>query len=235
MKRQGGLAGTIQVFDDVHAVAEAAIEHILATAEAAIRRRGLFTLVLAGGRTPLSLYRRLSEMKLDFSRWRFFFGDERCLPERHEDRNSRAVDEAWFEPSGVSRAHIHPIPAELGPEEAAEIYAATIGDWQPFDLVLLGMGEDGHVASLFPGHEHGTDCLVVPVHHAPKPPLDRVSLNYKTLASAQKRLLLVTGAGKAEAVRSWFEGADLPVARLTSQAVMNVFMDEAAASLVSIT
>ena len=120
--------------------------------------------------------------------------------------------------------------AEQGSEPAASLYAEEIAAWQPFDLVLLGMGEDGHIASLFPGHEHPAEPLVVPVHEAPKAPKDRLSLNYGAICAARHRLLLVTGEGKGAALAAWRRGEDLPVARVAACGRMTVLLDEAAAS-----
>ena len=125
---------------------------------------------------------------------------------------------------------IHPIAAELGPEAAAAAYAGTVSGWQPFDLVLLGMGEDGHVASLFPGQEHPPEPSVVPVHDAPKPPQDRVSLNYGVICAARQRLVIVTGESKKAALTAWSRGEDLPVARVAACGPLTLLLDEAAGS-----
>jgi len=185
--------------------------------------------VLAGGRTPLAAYRLLRDAQIDGDRWHLFFGDERCLRPGDAERNSRAAWEAWLDGGAIPVQNIHVIPAEHGPEEGARRYAEAIAPWLPFDLVLLGMGEDGHVASLFPGQRHPPDALAVPVHDAPKPPTQRVSLNQGVICGARERLLLVTGAGKAAALAAWQAGDDLPVARVAACGALTLLLDEAAA------
>lgn len=219
-----------RVLPDAGAVARAAVEMILDTASEAVAARGRFSLVLAGGRTPLAAYRILAEEVADFSPWWIFFGDERCLPPTDPQRNSYAAEHAWLAASGIPENQIHLIPAEQGPELAAALYGEEVAAWQPFDLVLLGMGEDGHVASLFPGHGHPAEHLVVPVHKAPKPPGERVSLNYGPVCAARHRLLLVTGEEKRTALASWRRGDDLPVARVAACGSLTVLLDAAAAT-----
>ena len=218
-----------RTFADAEAVAQAAVDEILAAAAEALSRRGRFSLVLAGGRTPLAAYRRLAESAAETAGWEIFFGDERCLPPTDPERNSVAAADAWLSTSAIASAHIHEIAAEQGPELASALYAEEIAGWQPFDLVLLGMGEDGHVASLFPGHAHAGGPLVVAVRGAPKAPSERVSLNYPVICAAHRRLVLVTGAGKRAALAAAREGQDLPVTRLAACGPVTVLADEAAA------
>ncbi len=213
---------------DAAAVAQAAGARILQRATTAIDARGAFHLVLAGGTTPAACYRLLRDADTDWARWHFWFGDERCLPPRHPERNSRMAAEALLDAVPVPPEQIHPIPAELGPEEAARRYQAAIAPVLPFDLVLLGLGDDGHTASLFPGHHHPDDALVVAVEGAPKPPPRRVSLNYPALARCRELLFLVTGDGKQAAVAAWRRGADLPAARVRPEGRCEVLLDRAA-------
>lgn len=217
------------IFPDADAVARAAVDIVLEAAADALSSRGRFTLVLAGGRTPLAAYRRLAALGIDPAGWEIFFGDERCLPPTDPERNSVAAAAAWLARSGIAPAHIHEIAAEQGPELAAALYAEEIAGWQPFDLVLLGMGEDGHVASLFPGHQHVGEPLVVAVHDAPKVPSERVSLNYAAICASRQRVMLVTGTGKSAALAAASKGQDLPVTRVADCAALTVLMDAAAA------
>lgn len=213
------------VFDSADAVASEAAERILQAANSAISTRGRFRLVLAGGRTPEAAYRLLATADTDWSRWECYFGDERCLPVDDAERNSVMADTTLLGRVPIPAANIHPIPAELGAEAAATAYEPVVSDALPFDLVLLGIGEDGHTASLFPGHQHPARQLVHAVHNAPKPPPDRVSLSARALSNAQQVLVMATGAGKRAALDAWRAGEQLPVAEIGGPAAVDVLTD----------
>ena len=206
----------LRVFDDKAAVAEAAAALILEQAQAAIAERGCFRMVLAGGGTPTATYRLLAGRETDWSRWHVYHGDERCLPAIDRERNSLIAEQALLDQVPIPRGQIHVIAAERGAEAAATDYSVVVAKALPFDLVLLGMGEDGHTASLFPGHEIPLEQLVIAVHDAPKPPPDRVSLTPEALCQSGSILLLITGAGKRDALRRWAAGEALPVARVAA-------------------
>ncbi len=216
------------VMQDEAAVARAVANRILRAARRAQEDRGLFRIALAGGSTPRRTYALLAEAQADWTRWAIYFGDERCLPRDHPERNSRMAAEIWLDRVPIPPAHIHPIPAELGPDEAARRYAAVVQHAVPFDLVLLGMGEDGHTASLFPRHRHDPRAWVHAVHHAPKPPPERVSLGVRALSASHEAYALVTGRSKCEAVRRWRSGEALPIAQVRSHTGMDVWLDQAA-------
>ena len=201
-----------EMLPDATAVAAAAAERILAAAERAIAARGVFRIALAGGRTPEAAYRHLAAAAADWGRWEIFFGDERCLPSDDPERNSVMAARAWLDHIAIPDDHIYSIPAELGAEAAALEYAALLAPRLPLDLALLGLGEDGHTASLFPGHVHDVNALVCSVHDAPKPPAERVSLGVAALRQSRQVLFLVTGAGKREALARWRAGERLPAA-----------------------
>ncbi len=214
-----------QVLPDAGAVAEAARQRILDAASRAIAARGHFKLVLAGGRTPEQCYRLLAADQADWPRWEIFFGDERCLPSDHPERNSVMAARAWFDHVAIPAERVHPMPAEMCPQSAARYYAEAIGPALPFDLVLLGMGEDGHTASLFPGQEHDPEHLVHAVYDAPKPPSQRLSLSVRALSQTRELLILVTGAGKRTALRRWRDGEPLPVSRPQPANGVEVLLD----------
>lgn len=223
-----------QVFADRAALAAHAAELILAGARAAIAARGVFRLVLAGGRTPLAVYTRLATAHADWPRWHWYFGDERCLPAGDAGRNDSAIRHAWLDHIAAPPANIHAIPAELGAQAAARRYAALLAGLGEFDLVLLGLGADGHTASLFPGRPLAAGADVLAVHAAPKPPPERVSMSAARLSRARQVLFLVTGADKRTAVTAWRAGADIP-ARAIGGNVQVLLDAEAAAEEPSIT
>lgn len=209
-----------------------ALAYIQAAESRALRERGAFHIVLAGGGTPRKVYEQLARERHDWAHWHIWFGDERCLPPADPERNVRMAMEAWLAESSVPVGHIHAIPAELGAEAAAEHYNRALAGLDSFDLVLLGLGEDGHTASLFPGHDWG-EALDAPdalaVSDAPKPPPERVSLSARRLSQAEAVLFLVTGAGKREALKAWRGGVSLPAAAIHPACGVDVLLDPSAA------
>jgi 6-phosphogluconolactonase len=197
----------------------------------ALAARGRFHIVLAGGGTPKRLYEALAGESHDWSRWHVWYGDERCLPPAHPERNSWMAGEVWLQQICLPEPNIHPIPAELGPVLAAEAYARQLKTVALFDLVLLGLGEDGHTASLFPGHDWGTGPdapAVLPVFDAPKPPPERVSLSGRRLSETGQVLFLVTGAGKGDAVTNWRSEGTIPAAAIKAANGVDVLLDQSA-------
>ncbi len=182
------------ILDSAEDVAAAAAADI---AEAV--RDGARSLVLAGGNTPRRCYELLAHLDVAWGRVSVLFGDERCVHADHPDSNYRMAREALLD--HVAPATVYRIPAELGPDEAAGLYAHVVGAVAPLDIVLLGVGEDGHTASLFPGHPALTASgLAVGIRDAPKPPPQRVTLTLPALQAARRVIILATGAGKADAV-----------------------------------
>jgi 6-phosphogluconolactonase len=175
-------------------VAEAAAAEI---AEAL--RDGALTLVLAGGTTPKRAYELLAELDVEWGRVTVLFGDERCVPPDHPDSNYRMAREALLD--RVAPATVYRMPAELGPDEGADLYAEVVANAAPLDFVVLGVGEDGHVASLFPGHPLlQATGLTAGIRDSPKPPPERVTLTLDVIRDARQVLILATGEGKAGAV-----------------------------------
>lgn len=184
----------IRLLADAESVALAAADLIGDAIEADAR-----TLVLAGGSTPKRAYQLLAQRPLGWGRVTVLFGDERCVSPCDPESNYRMAKEELLD--RVHPGSVHRMPAELGAEEAAGLYDRVVQGLSPLDLVLLGIGPDGHTASLFPGNPalEATGC-VVPVHGAPKPPPDRVSLTLGTLREARRVVFMITGADKAEAL-----------------------------------
>jgi len=213
---------------DPGALVRAVVQRILVRAQAAIADHAAFRIVLAGGSTPQAVYRALAATPSDWSCWQVYFGDERCLPADDPQRNSVPAMQNWLGRVAIPDSNIHPIPAELGAEAAAAAYTGIVAGARPFDLVLLGVGEDGHTASLFPGQHHATGAAVHAVHAAPKPPAERVTLGVEALNDSVEVLILATGSSKRAAVQRWKAGADLPVAHIHGLHGADVYLDAAA-------
>ena len=185
---------TFTVLATAEEVAEAAAADI---AEAL--RAGGRTLVLTGGTSPIRTYQLLAELDVEWGRVTVLFGDERCVPPLDPESNYRVAKESLLD--RVHPATVHRIPAELGPDVGADLYAEVVVEEAPFDVVLLGVGEDGHVNSLFPGHKAlRADGLTAGIHDSPKPPLQRVTMTLEAIRDAKLILVIATGAGKANAV-----------------------------------
>lgn len=214
------------------ALTENIAEALLECAASAIAQRGAFRLVLAGGSTPQALYHTLAHASANWGAWHIYYGDERCLTADDPGRNSRAAESEWLSRVPIPLPQVHPIPAELGSDTGARAYADTLRHAGVFDLVLLGLGEDGHVASLFPGHDLGDEddaADVLAVHDAPKPPPERISLSARRLGRARAVWFLISGGGKREAVERWRAGADIPAAHIRPPGGVDVYLDSAAA------
>ncbi|MFT3839752.1 MAG: 6-phosphogluconolactonase [Myxococcaceae bacterium] len=220
-------------FDGAQQMAEAMAARFVSEAQKAIAARGRFVVGLTGGSAAKTLYPTMLGSPCDWSRVHFFFGDERKVPPDHPECNFRAVRDAWLsKPQGV---HIHAVHTELAAEAAAEEYASELAPFLPFDVVHLGMGPDGHVASLFPGHplldEKKLD--VSWLGDSPKPPPVRITVTLPVLAQARQLWFLVQGAPKAEAVRAALKdpSSKLPAALAHRSAKQSVwFLDKPAAA-----
>ena len=205
---------SVHVYGSSEELAEAAAREFAAKAEEAIEERGRFAVVLAGGSTPESTYQILARDYSDRIAWSkvyVFFGDERAVPPHHEDSNLKMASELLLD--HVPVGNFHRIRGELPPEEAAEAYEEELRtffqteDVPRFDLILLGLGADGHTASLFPW----TPALEVQdrwVVANPVPRLDttRITLTVPVINAALAVYFLVEGEDKAEAVREVLEG-----------------------------
>lgn len=189
----------------------------------AVRSPRALRLVLAGGTTPLRCYELLAHMQLPWGRTTVLFGDERCLPAEHPDTNYSLAAGALLD--HVRPASVHRIAGELGPDEAAALYEPVVSA-APLDLVLLGIGADGHTASLFPENEAlRATGWVTGVRNATKPPPERVSLTLRALRGAKRVLVLAAGADKKDAVRRALAG-ELP-AGMIEQAEFLITRDAA--------
>ncbi len=166
---------------------------------------------LTGGSIAEELHRELArrgaDSSVDWSRVVFWWGDERFVPAGSADRNALQAREAFLDHVGVDPAHVHEVPASdevATAEEAADAYSAALREHGTgvFEVLMLGVGPDGHCASLFPGHAAlaVTDAMAVAVHDSPKPPPDRVTLTFEAMKRCRSVWFIASGEGKAEAV-----------------------------------
>ncbi len=210
-------------FQSQDEINQAALSRILQAADKAIAKYGQFLIVLAGGSTPKAVYQLLAQAQADWSKWHVYHNDDRCLPVDHVERNSKMARDVWLNHVAIPANQIHDIPAELGNVAGAKAYAETLKGVRTFDLVILGLGEDGHTASLFPGQAVDNSADAVPVYDSPKPPADRITISQKRLNNTHEVMFLVTGAGKQEAVDNWRNGVAIPAALIQSPNGVDVY------------
>ncbi|MCF7821222.1 MAG: 6-phosphogluconolactonase [Mariprofundaceae bacterium] len=207
----------IKTFPDAAAIAAAAALRLQQYCSDTVKQRGAFHLALAGGTTPTACYRLLSGMDMPWQQVHIYFGDERCLPAGDPERNDTMARDALLDHVPIPPPQIHSIPAELGPVEGAMQYSSLLQQAPQLDLILLGLGEDGHTASLFPDNPAlDDDGSAVPVFNAPKAPPERVSMGRGYINRAREKWFLVSGAGKREAMGQIMNGNSLPAARITA-------------------
>ena len=246
MRENAGVMGEKQILPTVEGAVHAAAELVAALSRE--RAQSSFTVALAGGSTPRPLYQALAAppyaRSVDWARWQVFWGDERCVPPGHQESNYRMAREALLDRVPVPAGQVHRVRGEADPQEAAAEYEAAVrrvlGGGRPaFDLVLLGMGDDGHTASLFPG----TDALreerrLVVANWAPHLRAHRVTFTLPLINAARHVAFLVTDGSKAEAVKRVLEPstgeAPMPAALVRPEAgALHWFLTEQAASLLS--
>lgn len=191
---------------------EDAVALILQCAEDAVQTRGVFRIALSGGNTPRPVYQALSKEKASWDKWEITFGDERCVPPTSDQSNFRMAKEALFDHIAIPPSNILRMQGELDPTQAAadyekELLARARGGSYRHDLILLGMGDDGHTASLFPKTEalHVTDRLVV-ANYVPKFSTHRMTFTYPLLNAARHICFLVNSRGKEAVLEAVLSG-----------------------------
>jgi 6-phosphogluconolactonase len=206
----------------------------------AIGERGSFSIAIPGGSAAERLLPALIPAPLDWQKWDVYWVDERMVPSADPDCNARAARAAWLDHVAVPAERVHPMPGDApqGAAAAAEyarLLRERLGRPARIDFVLLGMGEDGHVASLFPGHPllRAWDRDVAVLDDAPKAPPRRMTLTLRALTNARRIVLVATGAAKAEAIADVLENEDseLPAAlAIMGEAPVTFLLDPEAAS-----
>lgn len=213
----------IRILPTADALADAAADQFATLVASAVAERGRFTVALSGGSTPEPVYRRLSRepwaKSIDWAHVDIFWGDERCVPPDHRDSNYRMVREALLDPAEIPASSIHRIHGEHPPSDAARAYEEEIGRILGregrFDLILLGLGSDGHTASLFSGTSAVSERArsVVPVW-VEEVDAWRITITLSVINSARDVIFLVSGSGKADAIHRVLKGEELPAARV---------------------
>jgi 6-phosphogluconolactonase len=244
-----------EVFPDKTALAQAACNHFIALANQALDERNVFSVALAGGSTPRAMYSLLSEKyaaQIDWTRVHIFWGDERCVPPDHKDSNYRMTRESLLDHVPIPADNVHRMQAELSSEEAAAAYEVSLQSFfdmtaskskdstpSAFDLLLLGIGTDGHTASLFPGTPAMEENRrwVVPVPHTEPPPplITRISLTLPAINAARQVTFLASGSGKATILNEVLSTKPsaphaLPAARVKPSAGQLLWLLDAAAA-----
>lgn len=243
----------IHVFDELAALNAAAAEYIAGAASRAIAERGRFLLVLAGGATPLGVYARLASQaagRIDWTRVDLFWGDERCVPPGHDESNYGSAATTLLGEIPVPLQRVYRIRGEQSAVSAAAEYddalaaffgamtPAGLGDDTAFDLVLLGIGGDGHTASLFPGSPAlDAESWATPAHAPASEISERVTLTLSAINASRECMILVTGEAKRQVVsqvlrpRTPADGSQalLPAARIQPREQSMWLLDAAAA------
>jgi 6-phosphogluconolactonase len=211
---------TIQITADLAELATAAMQEVLKSSRQAISQRGGFSFVLSGGNTPKTLFEKLATdpaaAGMDWSRTEVYFGDERCVPPDDAESNYRMAKLAMLDRVAIPPASVHRMRGEIDPQTAAieygRILQAKFGEGGP-DLILLGMGDDGHTASLFPHTaalaEQRHRCIA---NFVPRLNTWRLTMSAPFINRAAKVIIMVSGAGKAERIAQVIEGPRDPQA-----------------------
>ncbi len=235
----------VEIFADSEALAQGSAACITRAAQEAVAARGVFCLVLSGGATPLAAYRLIgADPDFPWARTQLFWGDERCVPADHPESNRGAALKSLGPPDALPRYNIHPIRGQLSPEEAARDYEWRLKgffagrEWPAWDLVLLGLGPDGHTASLFPRspvldeNQAWAAAVAAPAHIEPHAP--RVTLTLPAINPARAVLFVVSGSAKrpvVAAIRADQQRAarDYPAARVQPRGELVWHLDREAA------
>jgi 6-phosphogluconolactonase len=226
---------------DAEAVADRAAVEIVRALQGARREHGVAHLALSGGTTPARTYELLASAMADWDGVSVWFADERCVGPHDEQSNFRLAHEALLGPAGIPPEQVHRMEGELGPEQGAERYARALaehvavrdGDLPVLDVIVLGIGPDGHIASLFPGaptRDAGEHALCLGVYNSPKPPPERITLSLAVLRAARGCVLLATSAEKSDAISAMLGDPTKHVpASLLRRGRLSVIVDDAAA------
>ncbi len=229
----------VQIYPDLETLSQAVAGALTCKIQKVAERKGRFGLALSGGSTPKRLYELLASdyaKEIPWDRLHLFWGDERCVPPDHPDSNYRLACEALIARVPIPPGNVHRVPVELeSPEQTAEAYEQTLRAFGPLDVVLLGVGADGHTASLFPGHpilEEKTRWVSAIPEPIGSPPHPRITLTLAALGQADYVFFLASGAEKQAVVRAILNDPQTaqryPAARVRPRKEIVWYVDRAA-------
>lgn len=202
----------VEVLPDPEALIQRSLDIVLSQIQTAVQQRGLCTIALSGGSTPKPLYEALAQQELPWDKIHIFWGDERYVPPEHPDSNQRMARQAWLEKVNLPENNIHPMPtqgndpaadAQIHEAELRDFFKAVKGQFPAFDVILLGIGDDAHTASLFPGTEalHVRDRWVTVGNKDGQP---RITFTIPLINHARCVIFMVAGASKQTALAQIF-------------------------------
>jgi 6-phosphogluconolactonase len=197
------------IFNDKISLSKVLAQEILIIAKKSIAKKSCFSIVLTGGQSVIDLYEILSKANSNWEKWHIYISDERFSPKNHKDRNDRIINEIWLSNNLIPKKNIHFIQAEKGLIEAQKEYENILRKIDKFDVVLLSIGEDGHISSLFPEHEYPKNQDVIIERNSPKPPKERISMSYKRLNNTFNVFKIIVGESKHLIVKSLVEGKEV--------------------------
>lgn len=227
------------VIEDGEGLARRLADVVRLAASRALAERGAFSIALPGGSVATQCFPLLARLPIDWSQTHFFWADERAVPPGDPESNYGLADRLWLTPAAVPESSIHRMPAEAQDlPAAADVHAAELmrllGEQPTLDICLLGMGPDGHVASLFPGHAllDERDRLVAAITDSPKPPPCRLTLTLPVLQRARLVIVAAFGSSKAEALAEALNHPDspLPVAQVLRGATTAIVLADPGAA-----
>ncbi|KAH7440268.1 hypothetical protein KP509_04G099200 [Ceratopteris richardii] len=215
--------GDVKIFEGIQDLTTSLADYISERADAAVKDRGSFSIALSGGSlisTMSKLYEPPYNKIIDWSKWHVFWADERVVPRNHPDSNYKLAKDGLLSKVPIIPGQVYSINDSLSADAAAEDYefglrqlvktrivdAASSSDSPKFDLILLGMGPDGHIASLFPGHPltHEKDKWIASIKDSPKPPPERITFTFPVINSAANVAMVITGSNKADVLQKAF-------------------------------
>ncbi|WP_167482723.1 6-phosphogluconolactonase [Leptospira levettii] len=190
-------------FTDFIKFQKAIVKRLDSISKLAISERNIFHIALTGGETARSIYPKFLDLQTDWSKWHFWYGDERVLPEGHKDLNSVMAEKTFLNQLSCNESQVHKIPVFLGGKRASQLYSKYLEAIDYLDLILLGLGEDGHVASLFPNtdwHKLNDLSHAISIQNSPKAPSERVSMSFYRIQKSRKILVISKGLSKLEII-----------------------------------